>query len=208
MLFFPFFCEWFLVCISKVLKGTHPLNKIFWYMKHLDPLSTVQVSKNSSNFWNTLKNAFEVQKLVLTRGRLRRQWPHIEGRRRRQWLQIEGRIWCQWPHIEGRQRRQWLQIEGRGRRQLVYSLGPWESPREDCRTVPRTLPRALPRTHPRTLPRTLPRDPPRTHRVYWLTSTASLNLKPLTSSASLNLKPLTSSASLNVRPLTSSASPR
>ena len=62
---------------------------------------------------------FEVQKLVLTRGRIRRQWPHIEGSRRRQWLQIEGR-----------QRRQWLQIEGRRRRQLINSVGPLEGPRE------------------------------------------------------------------------------
>ena len=114
---------------SLHIKGTHQLNKIFWYMKHLGPLSTEQVSKNSSHFWNTLKNAFEVQKLVLTRGRRRRQWPHIEGRRRRQWLQIEGR-----------RRRQWLQIEGRHRRQLVCSVGPW---RVLERVVGRVLGRVL-----------------------------------------------------------------
>ena len=95
-------------------------------MKHLDPLSTVHVLKNSSNFWKTLKNAFEVQKLVLTRGRIRRQ-------------------------IEGRQRRQWLQIEGRRRRQLIYSVGPLEGPREGCRTLPRTLLRTLPTTLSRTV---------------------------------------------------------
>ena len=49
----------------SLVKGTLSTNKIFWYMKQLGVLSTVIGLKKLSDFWKTLKNAFEAQKLVL-----------------------------------------------------------------------------------------------------------------------------------------------
>ena len=51
--------------LSHLLKGIQSLIKNFRYVKDFDPLSTVKVPKNSSDIRNTLKNAFEIQKLVL-----------------------------------------------------------------------------------------------------------------------------------------------
>ena len=59
------FYQFTVLMLILTLKGTQSLNKNFWYVKDFDPLSTVKVLKNSSDFWKTLKNAFEIQKLVL-----------------------------------------------------------------------------------------------------------------------------------------------
>ena len=78
----------FFVCslLSHELKGTLSTHKKFSYMMHMDPLSTKKPLKNSSEFFNSPKNALKVLFSMLNRAENASMAPHYHPRMR-QWLQ-------------------------------------------------------------------------------------------------------------------------
>ena len=70
----------------RYIKGTLSPHKNFSYMKHMDPLSTKNPSKNSSEFLTPLKNALKVQFSVLNQAKNTSMAPHYHPRMC-QWLQ-------------------------------------------------------------------------------------------------------------------------
>ena len=72
--------------LSRSLKGTLSPHKKISYMKHMDPLSTKNPSKNTSEFFNPPKKALKVQFSVLNRAENVSMAP-LSYPQMRQWLQ-------------------------------------------------------------------------------------------------------------------------